>query len=390
MANDTYVYVEGTGWVPVYQVAAWDGQAWTDPPKVWDDTASEWLTLPGTRPPTGEPGFVIGTTLPSSSTTGVPAGTALTVQSTDITYTTPGQVIEGVDFACFVRVAAANVTFRNCRFRGRDTGYVSLTSGHLLYCNDSTSAGLLLDRCTFAADYPRWWLNGVYGQGFTARRCDFSAVVDGIMVRQGGATTIEGCYFHDFYFSDQSQDQAASNPPYWTHNDGIQYRVGGPGGPHIARGNHFAWYPGEGAKFDRNSVLETGAAGTYYPRSMRSPLTGRLLWGAGITMSPDFGPYPTNLDVDSNWFDGGTACLQMGHTAASGAFTVGTIHGNRVGADQYNYSTTVTDKYQLRWTSQLTVTDYVGTNSWAEFSTVSESLWGTALTVGFTGGIRIT
>jgi hypothetical protein len=325
------------------------------------------------------PGFTLGVTKPDATNTGVPAGTTFTQTiTTDITYSTP-QTITAVDFACHVTLTAP-VTFINCRFRGRNIGFVDKYA--LVTADSAGATGSNFDRCTFNPDYPRFWLNAIKGQGFTANRCDVSAVVDGFQIRYPATCTITGNYLHDFYFSDESTDQAGSDPPYWTHNDGVAFRVeGASASQHVVRGNNFHWYPGltaDNAKFNRNAVLYTGVPGTSYTHSMVSTKTNRPLWGCAITNAADFGPYPTNVLITENWFEGGTACFQSNYAQAQ---NFGEVSKNRIGGDQYQYSG---GSYQLRWNSSVTVTNYL-TNYWDNLTTVSSQWRGVNLTLGQTG-----
>ena len=127
------------------------------------------------------------------------------------------------------------------------------------------------------------------GGGYTPRRCDVSGTVDGALVRTGN-TIIEGNYFHDFYFSDQSQDQAGSSPPLWTHNDGVQLRMASQGPVRIV-GNNFQWYPDETfpAPYDRTAVLRTGYGTSYYRNGLVSPYSGG---SCGVRAHRVAGPRP--------------------------------------------------------------------------------------------------
>jgi hypothetical protein len=350
------------------------------------DTASSALTLGGGA-------FNLGMTKPDASNAGVPAGTVLTPFVGNLTASTAGVTYTAREFFGWVNVTAPNVTFVNCKFRGNQSTSYS-NSGNVVW---SQSTGLVLDRCTIRPDYPTWWLEGIYGGGYTLHRCDVSGTVDGCLVRSG-STTITGNYFHDFFFSDQSGDQGQTGPPwlssskippYWTHNDGIQFRVASGSGPHLVRGNNFQWYPDENVPngLSRNAVLEVGWDSTtgqfsYYNKSFVSPYSGRYLWGSAITASPDLGPI-TGVTATENWFEGGTACFQMSTVNPAGtAMNFGELSYNRVGADQFNYSTLPTvGKYQIRYKS-IAVVALVTTNYWDAVGSVAPVKWGVNLSVG--------
>jgi hypothetical protein len=329
--------------------------------------------------------FTLGTTKPDASNTGVPSNVSLVPRYQNFTITTPGTILDGLDIYGWVNVQAANVTIQNCRIRGAQSTPYS-NGGNVILAQ---STGLVLDRCTIRPDYPTWWLEGIYGGGYTLNRCDISGVVDGALVRSG-STTFTGNYFHDFFFSDQSGDQAGSMPPSWTHNDGIQFRVASGSGPHTVRGNNFQWYPDEAVPngLSRNAVLETGYASgpAYYNKSMRSPYSGRFLWGAAVTASPDLGPI-TGCTVTENWFEGGTACFQMSSVNPAGsAMNFGTVSLNRFGRDQFNYGSE--SRYQIRYKSTAVIAGLT-TNYWDSVGSVDPSRWGQAFAVGFTSGIRL-
>lgn len=346
--------------------------------------------------------FVIGTTKPSASNTGVPAGTVFTSTVTSpVTLTiSTAQTITNTDFACYVKVTAP-VNFVNCRFRGpTNPGYVSMVA--LVDNNDSGAIGSTYTRCTFNADTPYYWLAGLSGQGYRATRCDFSATCDGSNIRAQSPCIIEGNYYHEFFFDDTAADWATSNPPYWSHNDGIQIRQSGGDttsrlvdgqtiSRHIIRGNYFNWSPGlesTNSKFSNNAPLYTGVSGSYITHTTLSTLgTGRLLWGSGITNSPDFGPWPTNTLITKNWFDGGGSFFQCNYSTT---FNHGEISYNRCGRDTYLYSD---HGYHLRWASTVTVTGWE-TNVWDDVDTVPVAWRNVAMTQGFpsasnSGGIEI-
>ncbi|SDO31061.1 hypothetical protein SAMN04515671_0515 [Nakamurella panacisegetis] len=319
--------------------------------------------------------FVLGTTKPDASTTGVPAGTSLVDVTGAFTASVAGAVITNKRFRNYVYVRAANVTFRNCEFRGPASG-AFVTYG-LVDCRSSAATNVLIDRCTFAATATNmYWCNGVSvrsGASVTVNRCNISAVADGLNV-SGASLTATGNYIHDLYFFNNSVDHASdAYHPYWEHNDGIQ--ISGGAGPYMIRGNYFSSY------------VQLGTNDGIHGIPAIDPATGswNRRWGAGITASPDSGQI-TNATITQNWFEGGTASFQSSSSGEVGA-NFGTISSNRFGMDQYNYGSS--SRYQIRYKSGITIAG-LGTNLFdPSCASVPSSMKDQTFTVSFTGGIRI-
>ena len=148
-------------------------------------------------PPPPPPGY------PDATNTGVPAGTALTPRG-QLTITTAGAVVEGLDITGGVVVAAANVTIRKCRIRS-STQYVI----------KNNSTGLLVEDCEIDG------LNGTgnsmgLGDGnLTVRRCNIHGTENGFNV--GGPTIVEDSWIHDLYTGGGA------------HTDGMQFNQGASG-----------------------------------------------------------------------------------------------------------------------------------------------------------------
>jgi len=152
---------------------------------------------------------------PGSTNTGVPVGTKLSVYNGDLTITTAGTVIDGLDIHGFVWVKAANVTIRNSIVRG---GQAGTTQRSLI---SSTQPGVLIEDTELAPAYPSVNIDGLKGYGFTARRLNIHDAVDTAVI-YGDNTTIEQSWLHDnrHYASDPRQGGGPS------HDDGIQVQGG--------------------------------------------------------------------------------------------------------------------------------------------------------------------
>jgi hypothetical protein len=314
--------------------------------------------------------FVLGTTKPDSTNTGVPVGMVLTPVAGDIIVTTPGTIIEGKDISGFVSIRAANVTVRYCKIRGRGTSFVYYG---LIDTRDAGCVNANIYQNTLASDYPQFWLNGVDGGNFTALRNDVSRVTDQFNTRIGNINVL-GNYIHDFAFSDQSTDQASSTPPYWTHNDGVQLRGGG---SNTIKGNSFLTYA------DPSIPAAATLAANGYPR---------YNWGSSVTCSPDNAPGEHNNIVTLNWFEGGTAnyqasTLNTSHGASWGDNNFGEISYNRFGMDQYNYGNN--SRYQIRYKNGWSIAGLTTNYFDPDAASVPAPLKGQTFSVGFSTGIRI-
>jgi hypothetical protein len=156
-------------------------------------------------------------TVPGPTTTGVPAGTTLRVHEGDLTITTPGTVIDGLDIRGYVRVKAANVVIKNSIIRGRP----GLTSYMSLIQSPYPTNNLLVQDTTLVAANPTPFVDGIVGKGFTLRRVNIYGVVDSVKI-SGDNVLVESSWLHDnLYFL---QDPNYGNTP--THDDNVQVQAG--------------------------------------------------------------------------------------------------------------------------------------------------------------------
>lgn len=301
--------------------------------------------------------FVIGTTKPNASNTGLYAPTTSTVTAADTTYSTAGQTITNTLFTGNINVTAANVTFENCEFRGKST----TTSNHIVRVNSSTQSGATFTRCKFvhafhpSTDGADGAHGGIMGHNVTLTRCDISGGADGIGMATAstGTTlqnvTVEGCYIHDLWFFSPNRDHSDGN-----HCDGIQGHkalndvsiIGNTiegllddtldnsqagitpvtdGSGNLISGN--LWY----------TEFPDWQGYAYPPWATSAILLGRTGAGGGLT----------NVTIDRNWLNGGGYAainLNNGYTDSNCANVV--ITNNRVGA-------TLRDGYLLICSSSL-------------------------------------
>ena len=164
---------------------------------------------PAPPPPTSGP---VG-----AGSTGVPSGTPLTVHEGDLTITTPGTVIDGLDIRGFVRVKAANVVIRNSIIRGPATPLTGPMS--LVQSDAGPGTNLLIQDSEIFAQAPSRFVDGIVGMGFTLRRVDIHTVVDQVKII-GDNVTVDASYLHDnlYYPADGANLES--------HDDNVQVAIG--------------------------------------------------------------------------------------------------------------------------------------------------------------------
>jgi hypothetical protein len=319
--------------------------------------------------------FQLGVTRPDAGNTGADPAVTQTVVTGVTTISSAGATVTAMDFRNYVYVRAANVTFRNCTFRGAPSG--SFVTYGLVDCRDPSAQNTLIDRCTFAATATNmYWCNGVSvrnGATVTVNRCDISAVADGLNV-SNSALTATGNYVHGLYFFNNSADHSTdAQHPYWEHNDGVQIQGGA--GPVLIRGNNFSTY------------AQLGTDDGVHGLPAVDPATGswNRRYGCGVTASPDAGQI-TGVTITENWFEAGTANFQSSSAAEVGA-AFGTIGGNRFGMDQYNYGGG--SRYQIRYKAGINIAGLTSNYFDPDAASVPDALKGQLFTVGFATGIRL-
>jgi len=153
----------------------------------------------------------------SSSGYGVPAGTPLRVVNGDMTITTDGTVLDGIDLHGYLTVHADNVTIKNSVIRGG----AKATSTKALIMAWWQPKNLQILDSTLVATNKSTHVDGISGSGYTADGLDISKIVDATKVI-GPNVTIRNSHFHDAYYSNVDPTQ----PDNQTHNDGVQVEGG--------------------------------------------------------------------------------------------------------------------------------------------------------------------
>jgi len=136
----------------------------------------------------------------------------------DMTITTDGTVVDGIDLHGYLTVKANNVTIRNSMIRG---GAAATTTKALIMAWWQPK-NLQVINSTLKADNPSLHVDGLSGSGFTAEGLDISGVVDAAKIIGGTATTIRNSWFHDPIHSASDPNQSDGQ----THDDGIQIEGG--------------------------------------------------------------------------------------------------------------------------------------------------------------------
>lgn len=149
---------------------------------------------------------VLTSGFPDASTTGVPAGTALT-PSGSIAITTPGQVVENRHIRGTVTIAAPNVTIRNCLVD-------VVTSAYPIRIDSGATGALVVD--TEVRGGAGTGINVLVSggaDGATIRRCDLNGGEDSIRIG-ANSVTLDRCYLHDLHRQPGG------------HHDTVQVRAG--------------------------------------------------------------------------------------------------------------------------------------------------------------------
>lgn len=248
--------------------------------------------------------FVLGTTKPSLTNAGVPAGWIPTQTTVgNLTVTVAGTVIEDRRIEGVVSIQAINVTLRRCEIVGPAT--VAATGGVFLVNVTTSGGGFVIEQSTIQPRAVNESTEGLRGQGFTARRCKIVDCVD-IVGTTGPAVVLEGNYFGAMSYFTPCTYQASND----THNDIWQMHAG-TSGP-VSRGNTYdAYYGTRGTHqpIHNGSGPIIGAA-----TGVPSPCCMMMTVGSNLTIG---------LLSQDDWFGGGL--LPVNGSGYPG-LNIGTIH----------------------------------------------------------------
>jgi hypothetical protein len=221
---------------------------------------------------------------PGAANTGVPAGRTLTVHRGDLTVTTPGAVVDGLDVYGTIVVKADNVVIKNTRVRGRAATYTT----PLIHMKDGRR-NLVVQDSELVPDTRSPYLYGIIGWNFTLTRVEIQRVVDGVHVI-GPNVTVRSSWIHNLthYAKDPNQGGGPS------HDDGVQIQAGS--NIHIV-----------------GNTIEGG-------------------WNAAIQVTQDRGD-TGNLEITGNYLDHGLCSVNIAEKA-SGPLHGVTVSGNTFGRAQ--------------------------------------------------------
>lgn len=236
---------------------------------------------PPPRPPAGGK--------PGPGNTGVPAGVALKEVDGDQEYSTPGQVISGLDIHGFVHITATNVTIRNSVVRG---GPNPRCNSSVVYVD--TGASATIEDSEIAPSYPSPCLDGIWALDTTLLRMNIHGAVDGIKAYDN--VIVQDSYIHDLsWFADDPNQNGGP-----THNDDVQTYEGN---KHITL---------------RHNTMSPGPKGN-----------------AAYQVSQDGGKVATDLHIDGNWLDGGGCTLNFAHNGGPTPMTGIYVTNNRFGRNSF-------------------------------------------------------
>lgn len=216
----------------------------------------------------------------------VPGTDLMTDAKGNLTVTTPGVTIEGIDLAGSISVKASNVTIKNSWIRGPKDGQTLKTG--LISSLDAGVRNLLIEGCVLRTDENVVVADGIVGHDFTARNNDISRTSDGIGVFNthgpNANAVIEGNYIHDLAWFQNDP----VNKPEGSHDDGIA----------VSGGNNIVI---------RNNRVDTRHSSTigHVSSPQWSPygMGGILLLNNVSTIS--------NVLIDGNHISGGTSTIHL-------------------------------------------------------------------------------
>lgn len=221
------------------------------------------------------PSCVTASTWPDASNTGY-APTAVTLtNSTGMVVSTPGAVIDSMNFTGQVYIAANNVTIKRSKIKFSTQSYlIRVASG---------VTGTIIQDVEVDGDVGSY--TGIYGDGLTIKRVNIHNVENGMIT--SASTTISDSYIHDLLNS--------GSP----HYDGVEIN----GGTNISIIHNTISIPNETGTVNANNY---------------------------------FGPV-NNILIDNNKLLGGTYTIYVDGQFTGGPITNVTVTNNRIGGGVYGY-----------------------------------------------------
>lgn len=151
--------------------------------------------------------------------TGVSPGTELSVYDGDLTVTTPGAVIDGLEITGIVNIKAPDVTIRDSVIEG---GQPRSQSVGLINAFAADSAGYRIEHVTLRPSSADPNFDGMkLGKSGSVEGVDISGTVDGIVIF-GSDISVTHSYIHDLSHFEVDPNQGGSP----SHDDDIQIQAG--------------------------------------------------------------------------------------------------------------------------------------------------------------------
>ncbi|GAA0439296.1 hypothetical protein Acor_68920 [Acrocarpospora corrugata] len=211
-------------------------------------------------------------------------GTQLTVINGDQTFATDGQTITGREFRGFVKVTGANITFKDCVFRGGSTN-------RTIPLFDSTRGrNTVVTDSEFNPANPSPGIDGAWTRNTQILRSEFRGSTDGL--KAGSGTVLQDSYIHELRWFASDPDQNGGP----THNDGVQSLAG------------------ESSVTLRHNTID---------------LTTSKDANAALQSSAP------NTTVVDNYLDGGGCTLNFSHNGLNGSLTGIKVTGNQFGRNSF-------------------------------------------------------
>jgi hypothetical protein len=204
-------------------------------------------------------------------------GTTLSVVNGDQTFATSGALITGREFHGFVKVTGANITFRNCVFRG------GVASGNAALLDVEKGTNTVVEDSEFVPAHPAATIDGIWANQASIYRANIHGSVDG--VKTGSNVLIQDSYIHDMSWFANDPNQGGGE----THNDGVQ-----------------SFYGDNGVTLRHNTIdmsTTKGANAAFQDSAGDAHVEGNWLDGGGCMLNfDDHGPALTSLYVTNNRF----------------------------------------------------------------------------------------
>ncbi len=277
--------------------------------------------------------FVLGVTEPNASNTGVPDSkvfAAADIITADVVVTVPNTIIDGKEIRATVTIKAANVTIRNCRIIGPQTGPAGRP---MIYHIDIAVKNFRLEHCTVRPTYTSDLTDTLMGHDIVRVRNNISRGVDGsgsyiaLDVGTDCNYLVQGDYIHDLAYYCPSTTHSDNH----THNDGNQHHCG-TNVTFEGVSIHGYWDPavGDGSvpgTFSSTQCLSGNCNDNY------GTVKGRRNVNATFQVNQLAGGVTNDLHIINSWVYGGASTINVADTKL--AMTKFELRGNRFEVPMY-------------------------------------------------------